>query len=97
MTAHTTLTPDSIVARTEDILFNKVGNEVVMLNMEKGHYHALDEIGGTIWEMIAEPIRVTDLCSSLMELFDVTAEDCQCDVLTYLKQLQERNLLQITS
>lgn len=41
MTPSTTLTPDSIVARTEDILFRKVGNEVVMINLEKGHYHAL--------------------------------------------------------
>lgn len=96
MTPSDNLTPDSIVSRTENILFNKVGDEVVMLNLEKGHYHALDEIGGIIWEMIAEPVRLTDVCNSLLDIFDVSQEDCLRDVLSYLQQLQGRDLLKIS-
>ncbi|MCI5180704.1 MAG: PqqD family protein [Candidatus Electrothrix sp. AW3_4] len=59
--------------------------------------HALDEIGGTIWEMIEQPVRIKDLCMSLSNLFDVTTEDCKRDVLVYLKQLQERDLLKTFS
>lgn len=93
MTSNTPLTPESTISRTQEILFAKVGDEVVMLNLEKGRYHALDEIAGEIWELIAEPIRVADLIAALLTEFDVSPEDCQRDVLSYLEQLQERELL----
>ncbi|MBU1660562.1 MAG: lasso peptide biosynthesis PqqD family chaperone [Chloroflexi bacterium] len=95
LTNHIPLTPTTIVSRTRDVLFADVGQEVVMLNLEKGRYHALDEIATEIWEMIAEPIRVADLIAALLTEFDVSPENCQRDVLTYLEQLQERDLLDI--
>ena len=93
MTTEKPLTPSTTVSRTQEILFDKIGDEIVMLNMEKGRYHALDEIATEIWELIAEPIQVADLISALLTEFDVSLEDCQRDVLAYLEQLQERDLL----
>lgn len=95
MNSTTTLTPDSTISRTHEILFDKVGDEIVMLNLDKGRYHALDEIGSEIWEMIAEPVLVADLISALLVKFEVSPEDCQRDVLAYLADLQERDLLVI--
>lgn len=89
------LTLTTIVSRTKDILFDSVGEEVVMMNMDKGMYYALDEIASEIWKLIAEPISIADLCTALLKEFDVSPEDCERDTLAYLEQLQERELLSI--
>lgn len=95
MTNNNTFTTETKISRTQDILFDKVGEEVVMLNLDKGRYHALDEIGGEIWELIAEPIQIADLVDCLQSKFDVPAEDCLHDVMAYIADLQERDLLEI--
>ncbi len=95
MTTEKKLSPESTVSRTKDILFSSVGEEVVMMNMDKGMYYALDEIAGEIWERIETPIRVVDLCTALLEEFDVPPADCERDTLAYLQDLHERELLEI--
>ena len=95
MTTEKTLSPSTTVSRTSDILFDNVGEEIVMMNMDKGMYYALDEIAGEIWKMIEEPISVADLCTALLKDFDVSPEDCERDTLAYLQDLQERELLEI--
>ena len=95
MTDHTPLTLDSTVSRDQEILFEKVDEEIVMLDLEQGNYFALDEIASEIWENLASPILVADLVTVLMTEFDVAQEDCERDVLTYLADLQQRELLNL--
>ncbi len=95
MTIENTLTSTTIVSRTKDILFDSVGEEIVMMNLEQGMYYALDEIAGEIWKRIEEPISVADLCTALLKEFDVSPEDCERETLAYLQDLHERELLEI--
>jgi hypothetical protein len=89
------LTLDSLVARTQEILASEMGKETVMLDIAKGAYFGMDEIGSTIWDMIESPVRISDLCATLQSQFDVAAQDCQRDVLEFLNQLKEQGLLNV--
>jgi len=86
---------ETIVTRTQEILFDRIGQEVVMINLEAGRYFAMDEIAAEIWERIETPARVANLCAALVDKYDVTQAICQQDAFVFLGRLAEKNLLSI--
>ena len=79
-----TITPDTTIAQSSDVLSSKVDEEIVMLRMESSAYYSTDDIGAEIWRRIAEPITVRDLCAGLVESFAVEPAQCEADVLEFL-------------
>jgi len=45
--------------------------------------------------MITEPIQVSDLCAQLMQRYEVSEQDCQRDVLNFLNQMRNEDLLTV--
>ena len=79
----------TIVRRKGDWLSAKVGDELVMMSVEKGRYVGFAEVGARIWELLETPQTVDDLCARLVEEFDVTPDVCRAEVETFLKELEE--------
>ena len=75
------------VERTGDWLSAKVGDELVMMSAEQGHYIGLSEVGARIWELIAEPVELDELCRRLEREFDVSPETCRAEVRAFLDTL----------
>ena len=90
---HHEITLDSIVQRNEELLTSNIGEEVVMMSIENSAYYGLDPVGSKIWDMLAEPVRVSVLCERLRERFDVSPEQCQKDVLKFLIEMYEEEML----
>ena len=55
------------VVENQITLSSHVDNEIVILNIPKGEYNGLDEIGTRIWNELESPIVVADLVRLLME------------------------------
>ncbi len=66
-----------------------------MMNLEKGMYYGLNDIGTRIWSILSTPIAVSDLCERLLEIYDVDAEICRVEVLAFLGQLDEAGVLDV--
>lgn len=79
--------------RDENQLFSLIDDEVVMLNIENGEYYYLNEVGSNIWKLLENPTNLSQIILSLKELYDVSHVECTKDVLTYLVELTERNLI----
>lgn len=91
------LSPETVVVRRAEPLTAEVDDELVMLDPRQSSYYGLDRIGRRIWELLERPLSVNELCSTLQNEFDVTAENCRSDVLALLEQLREAELLEIVS
>ena len=76
-----------IVQRQDGWLTAKVGDELVMMNAERGNYVGLTEVGARIWELLETPHELEHLCSKLQEEFDVSAETCRADIGVFLEEL----------
>lgn len=76
-----------IVRKQGDWLAAKVGDELVMMSTEKGHYIGLSEVGARIWELIETPQDRDALYVALLAEFDVSEEVCHAEVDTFLKEL----------
>ena len=48
-------------------LVSDMAGEKVMLNIQNGKYYNLGEVGGIIWEMIAQPQAISDLVLNIMK------------------------------
>ena len=65
----------------------RVGEELVMMSVEKGNYIGLSEVGRRVWELIETPQDVGRICAQLEREFDVTPEACRNDVEMFLNEL----------
>ncbi len=87
---------NTTVQASPEIVTNTLGEEVVMMSIEKSAYYGLDEIGSRIWELIASERTVSSICDILVREYDVPREECEQDILAWLNELAEQNLVEIT-
>jgi len=76
-----------------ELLYSKIGDEIVLLTIESGKYFKVDAVGSRIWEIIKEPIIIKLLLNQLTEEYDVSFEQCQQDVMEFLERLKEDQLI----
>jgi len=90
-----TIVRNTTIVRSNDFLASTVDNELVMISLERGNYYALDDIGTRIWDLLAKPITVADLCAEIQPQFSVDMEQCITDVLAFLADLHEEGMVQV--
>lgn len=79
----------------EKLLVSDLGEESVMMNIETGDYFGLNEVATTIWHAIQEPIQVKNICSKLLEEFDIDAKICEEKTIAYLEHLLEEGMIEL--
>jgi hypothetical protein len=72
-----------------------VDGEVVAMRISDGRYFALDPVGTRVWELLAEPITVAEMCRTLTEEFDVAADVCERDVVAHIEELAAARLVEV--
>ncbi len=75
------------------IVQSKIGEEVVMLDMDSGFYFGLNSVASVIWGMLANEIGFEALIDHLMTQFDVERALCEADTKELLDQLLEKNII----
>jgi hypothetical protein len=83
------------IVRNENQMSAPVDNEIVILNMAKNNYIGLDEIGRFIWDLLAEPYRVDELCEQLSRHFEATPDQIAADVLPFIEELESEGLIKV--
>jgi hypothetical protein len=87
--------PGTIVVRDSALPATPVDDDIVILNIATGRYVGLDEIGRDIWERIAEPITVGDLCAALAPRYRADADRIAEDVSAFIQELADEALIRI--
>lgn len=91
-----TLTPQTVVQRRDEMLANDLSDTAtVMLDIERGTYFGVQDVGKAIWDQLAEPTTVDDLCSHLMAEFEVDRDTCHEQVQAFLVDLLEHRLIEV--
>jgi hypothetical protein len=85
----------TIVVRSDDPLSADVGGEIVLMSMERGKYYDLDTISSDIWRRLSQPVRVAELCGTLVEEYDGESATIETDVLALLRQFSDLGLIQV--
>ncbi len=83
---------ETIIVRSDAVLSANAGDEIVLMNVENGQYYGLTDTSRAIWELIASPIRVGDLCAMLAETYDVPIVEVENTTLAFLNYLEAQKL-----
>ena len=88
---------NTIIKQRDDILVQNLDEDVVMANIDNGHYYGVDKSSRRIWELLENPLSVADLCTQVLEEYNVDRETCEKDVLTFVNELAKEGLIQVVS
>lgn len=83
---------DSFVV-PKHVMARQVGDETVILDLETGTYFGLDSVGARIWELLSQGNSLQRICDVLVDVYDVTPEQLQADVIELAQQLQQKRLI----
>ena len=79
--------------QNKTIVQSKIGEEVVMLDMESGFYFGLNSVASVIWSLLADGIGFEKLIDQLMAQFDVERSVCEADTQELLNQMLEKTII----
>lgn len=73
----------------------KVGEEQVLLHLERGHYFRLSPTAAWIWEQLAEPQSLEDLQSGLTRTYEVEGAAARADLEELVTELLSESLIEL--
>ncbi|MDR6878665.1 lasso peptide biosynthesis PqqD family chaperone [Bacillus sp. 3255] len=76
-------------------IVSDMDGDKVMMNIHNGKYYNLGQIGGRIWELIAEPASAPEIVAVLMKEYDVEQAVCEEHVGAFLKHLMDEKLVHV--
>jgi hypothetical protein len=91
----TRLGPESRVRQNPAVLSAAVGEAIVLLHAEKNAYYDTESVGARVWQEIAEPRTVAEVCKKLEEEYEVDAATCQADVIAFLEDAANEGIIVI--
>lgn len=83
--------------QNKEIIQSKIGEEVVMLDVESGFYFGLNSVASIIWGMLEKEISFSELIDQLLSQFDVDRQLCEQDTQELLDQLLDKHIIREVS
>lgn len=89
------ITSNSIISQSKDQVAADMDGEIAMMSIDSGKYHNLNSTGSRIWELVEKPCSVSEMCQKLGTEFDVSPDQCESEVIQYLKDMIDEGLVEI--
>ena len=84
--------------RNPELLAVDMDGETVMMDMDSGNYFGVNAVGSHIWEVLEMDNTAKAIIESVQSHFEMAeADNVQDDVLTFLSDMQEQKLIEVTN
>jgi len=90
-----TLKPDQKIEIAPDVLFQEVGGETVLLDLESEQYFGLDAVGTRIWALLGEGACIGAVVDTLLQEYEVERATLESDVEELIVRLSEAGLVHL--
>ena len=71
----------------------ELDGELVLLDLVRGEYFGLGEVGSEMWRALAGGRAVSEIATQLASLYDVEKVTIERDLLVFARELQDAGLL----
>ena len=71
----------------------RVGDDLVILDVESSNYFGLNDVGAVVWERLEHDATRTDIIDVVVNTFDVDRERAMNDVGGLIEQLLDAGLV----
>lgn len=89
------ITPDTVVRAVRSQVSTVLGGEAVMLELSRGVYFGLNEVGTRVWELVQEPRDVASIRDAVCEEYEVAPDRCLIDVEGLLERMRGEGLVEV--
>ncbi|WP_343693955.1 PqqD family protein [Chitinophaga sp.] len=87
---------ENIVCRKEEkFMISNLGDEVVLMDIQQGHYININPVGSAIWNKLSAPVAVKDLINLLVDEYGISTAQCESDTLNFLQKLRQHDMLNV--
>ena len=76
-----------------EVLFHNLDGEAVLLNLQNGKYFGLNQTGTHIWDLLVKHGNLAEVYQTLLDDYDVDAEQLKADLLTLAERLAANGLI----
>ena len=83
----------TVVACRDRFIDAEIDGEIVALSIEQGICYGMNRVASRIWNLLAKPIRICDLCAELLAVYRVDPDICERQVLDLLAELRTEGLI----
>ena len=87
------LSLDSTVVAGKGQVSTCMADEVMILHLEEGFYYGLKEVGARVWDLIREPVKVSQIYNCLLQEYAVDPTLCEQDLLVLLEGMASEGLI----
>jgi len=77
----------------DGVMFNRVADETVLLDLDKGTYLGLDPVGTRFWELITGGASIGEALDALLAEYEVEPDVLAADIDRLLGDLQRHELV----
>ena len=83
--------------QNKKIIQSKIGDEVVMMDIDSGFYFGLNSVASFIWGKLENEITFDDIISDLLGVYNVDRITCENETKIFLNQLLEKDIIKMIS
>ena len=80
----------------EDVLYQELQEEAVLLNLKTGVYFGLDPVGTRVWQLLEEHSVLTKILEVMISEYDVPEERCAEDLMTLIANMEQHGLVTLS-
>lgn len=89
-----TLSFDSIIILSPDVMVRKVGEESVLLDLKTERYLGLDDVSSRFWDLLTSGEPIQSAYDKLLEEFEVEPERLRNDLDLFVQELVQFGLIE---
>lgn len=87
-----TVLPATVTA-CEHVVFQKLEDDAVLLNLETERYFELDDVGTRMWQLLTESDDTEHVLAQLLREYEVDESTLRDDLATLIEQLSKSGLI----
>lgn len=84
---------ESRLRHRDRVLIQRAAGTLVLLDLEGGQYYALDEVSARVWELCDGERGISAIVEAIGTEYDAPVETIREDVLAFLQEMLDENLL----
>ncbi|HEY9124561.1 MAG TPA: PqqD family peptide modification chaperone [Bacteroidales bacterium] len=83
----------TIIEANKNIFFNRIDDEIVMMDEAQGKYYSLNPVASRIFEIVQQKCSFRQLLDQLLSEYEITEEECKTQTIVFLNDLKSKNLI----
>ena|SRR6187401_953216 len=88
------LSLETVVSASPNQVHSRVGDDLVILDLDSSLYYSLDPVGARVFELLERPTRLDAVADTIVAEFEVDASTAQRDLLALVGTLIAQKLVE---